>query len=248
MSLIRPFSYLSILFVLVLLKSQTSFAQSNITELIECSAFATCGECTSHLACGFCVTTNKCVQGGWKGPFKDPEICTIDNWEYEYAQCFVSHKQALISFASALVGILFISILFCLCCCICRCCRIRSPDDERAPLVPGDTIATQHFRRASFYNYNRNRPFERRGRTLSSGTVNSAMQYGRNWRNGSDEYMYGYGALNTPSLLWVNENPGVPTDYAMGSHNNSLGNGEWRKWEKKREELLAKYAKNPNES
>ncbi|PKC15180.1 hypothetical protein RhiirA5_349434 [Rhizophagus irregularis] len=88
MSLIRPFSYLSILFVLILLKSETSFAQSNFTELIECSAFATCGECTSHLACGFCVTTNKCVQGGWKGPFKDPEICTIDNWEYEYAQCF----------------------------------------------------------------------------------------------------------------------------------------------------------------
>ncbi|CAB5381183.1 unnamed protein product [Rhizophagus irregularis] len=202
-------------------ESETSFAQSNFTELIECSAFATCGECTSHLACGFCVTTNKCVQGGWKGPFKDPEICTIDNWEYEYAQCF----DTIFDFQ-----------------------KIRNPDDERAPLVPGDTIATQHFRRASFYNYNRNRPFERRGRTLSSGTVNSAMQYGRNWRNGSDEYMYGYGALNTPSLLWVNENPGVPTDYAMGSHNNSLGNGEWRKWEKKREELLAKYAKNPNES
>jgi len=227
---------------LTLLNAQISFAQSNITE--DCSAFKTCGDCTSRLTCGFCVKENKCVQGNWNEPFKNPKACE-DNFEYEFAQCYVTHKQALISLASAFVGILFISLLLCMCCCICRCCRIRrSPsDDERTPLL-GETIATQHFRRASFYNYNRNRPFERRGRTLSNGTV-SAM---RNWRNSnSDEYMYGYGAPNTP-LLWVNEAPGVPTDYAMGSHNNSLGNGEWKKWEKKREELLAKYAKNSAES
>jgi len=238
----RPFSYFSILFALTLLNAQKNFAQSNVTE--DCSAFNTCGECTSRLTCGFCVKENKCVQGSWNEPFKSSKTCE-DNFEYEYAQCYVTHKQALISLASAFVGILFISLLLCLCCCICRCCRIRSPsDDERTPLL-GETIATQHFRRASYYNYNRNRPFERRGRTLSKGTV-SAM---RNWRNNnSDEYMYGYGAPNTPSLLWVNEGPGVPTDYAMGSHNNSLGNGEWKKWEKKREELLAKYAKNSTES
>ncbi|RIA88201.1 hypothetical protein C1645_775465 [Glomus cerebriforme] len=243
------FSYFSIIFALILLKSQKTFANSNITESIDCSTFTTCGECTSNLLCGFCVTTGECVQGSWNGPFKNPKICPNDSWEYNYAQCFVTYKQALISLTSALVGILFISLLLCLCCCICRCCRIRSPsDDERTPLIPGDTSAIQHFRRASFYNYNRNRPFERRGRTLSSGTVNGIMQYGRNWRNGSDEYMFGYGAPNTPSLLWVNDNPGVPTDYAMGSHNNNLGNGEWRRWEKKREELLAKYAKNSSES
>ncbi|CAG8619509.1 19944_t:CDS:2 [Racocetra persica] len=118
---------------------------------------------------------------------------------------------------------------------------------ERVPLL-GDTIATHHFRRASYYNYNRNRPFERRGRTLSTGTANSTVQYGRNWRNGTDDYMYGYGGPTTPSMLWVNDSP-VPTDYhPMGSHNSSLGNtGEWRRWEKKREELLAKYAKSNNE-
>jgi len=238
----RPFSYYSILFALTLLNTQKSFAQNNSIE--ECSTFKTCGDCTSRLHCGFCVTTGECVPGSWNEPFKNPETCIKDNLEYEYAQCFVTHKQALISLISALVGILFISTLLCLCCCICRCCRIRSSsDDERTPLL-GDTIATQHFRRASFYNYNRNRPFERRGRTLSSGTV-SAM---RNWRNGTDEYnMYGYGAPNT-SLLWVNDGSGVPTDYTMGSHNNSLGNGEWKSWEKKREELLAKYAKNSAES
>jgi len=238
----RPFSYFSILIALTLLNAQKTFAQSNITE--ECSAFTTCGECTSRLTCGFCVKENKCVQGNWNEPFQNPRTCE-DNFEYEFAQCYVTHKQALISLASAFIGILFVSLLLCLCCCICRCCRIRSPsDDERAPLL-GETIATQHFRRASYYNYNRNRPFERRGRTLSNGTV-SAM---RNWRNSnSDEYMYGYGAPNTPSLLWVNEGTGVPADYAMGSHNNSLGNGEWKKWEKKREELLAKYAKNSAES
>ncbi|CAG8460931.1 9427_t:CDS:2 [Funneliformis caledonium] len=241
----RPFSHFSILFALNLLNAHTNFAQKSIN----CSTFTSCGDCTSRLECGFCVKDNLCVQGSWNEPFKNSSLCLNDNWEYEYAQCFVTHKQALISLISALVGILFISILLCLCCCICRCCRIRgSSDDERTPLLGNDTLATQHFRRASFYNYNRNRPFERRGRTLSSGTVN-AMQYGggRNWRNGAEEYMYGYGAPNQPSMLWVNDTPGVPTDYAMSSHNNSLGNGEWRKWEKKREELLAKYAKNSSE-
>lgn len=157
----------------------------------------------------------------------------------------VSVKQALISLASALFGIVFISLLICLCCCMCQCCRLRSNDEERVALL-GDSLATHHFRRASYYNYNRNRPFERRGRTISTGTANSLMQYGRNWRGSSDDYMYGgYGGPTTPSMLWVNDSPGVPTEYSMGSNNN---NGEWRRWEKKREELLAKYAKNNNET
>ncbi|RHZ76041.1 hypothetical protein Glove_208g137 [Diversispora epigaea] len=155
----------------------------------------------------------------------------------------VSTKQALISLASALFGIIFISLLLCLCCCLCQCCKIRNNDEERVALL-GDSLATHHFRRASYYNYNRNRPFERRGRTISTGTANSLMQYGRNWR-ASDDYMYGYGGPTTQSMLWVNDNSGVPTDYSIGSNN---GSGEWRRWEKKREELLAKYAKSSNEA
>ncbi|CAG8480254.1 4232_t:CDS:2 [Dentiscutata erythropus] len=237
--------YASTLIALVLLNSHSSLGLNNYTDSsIDCSSITSCGECTSHLECGFCVSTSTCVQAGWKGPFKHPSACP--SWDYEYAQCFVTHKQALISLISALVGSVFILLLLCFCCCLCRCCRFRNNDEERVPLL-GDTIATHHFRRASYYNYNRNRPFERRGRTLSSGTANSTMQYGRNWRNGTDEYMYGYGGPTTPSMLWVNDSP-VPTDYPMGSHNSSLGNnGEWRRWEKKREELLAKYAKSNNE-
>ncbi|CAG8497214.1 8678_t:CDS:2 [Acaulospora morrowiae] len=184
------------------------------------------------------------MQGGWKGPFGKPSVCP--SWDYEYAQCFVTHKQAFISLASALAGIIIFSILLCFCCCLCRCCRFRSSDEERVPLIGGDSLATNHFRRASYYNYNRN-PFERKGRTLSNGTSSSTMQYGRNWRNGTDEFAYGYGGHTTPSMLWVNDNPSLNTDYSMGSHNNSLGNGEWRRWEKKREELLARYAKSSNE-
>ncbi|KAG9304074.1 hypothetical protein G9A89_005984 [Geosiphon pyriformis] len=188
----------------------------------------------------------RCVQGGWNGPFGNPLLCEADRWEYQFGQCFVTHKQAILSATSALVGILILSLILCMCCCICRCCRSTSRshlgnDEERNPLLGGESVATHHFRRQSFYNYNRNRPFERRGRTLSSGTTNSAMQYGRNWRN--DEYMYGYGG---PSMLWENEHnppPAVVEDFSVGSQGNSVGTGEWRRWEKKREELLAKYGK-----
>ncbi|CAG8531638.1 7228_t:CDS:2, partial [Ambispora leptoticha] len=216
----------------------------SVASSIDCSAIGdSCGTCTVHLECGFCVKDQKCVQGGWNGPFKNPSICQEDRFEYQFGQCFT-----LISITSALVGILLLLLSLCLCCCLYRCCcaATRSnhvgADEERNPLLGGESAATHHFRRASFYNYNRNRPFERRGRTLSTGTANSTMQYGRNWRN-TDEYMYGYGG---PSMLWENDHNPPPTtveDFSIGSHGNGSTGGEWRRWEKKREELLAKYGR-----
>ncbi|CAG8465983.1 3933_t:CDS:2 [Ambispora gerdemannii] len=220
-SLKRAFA--TVIFILLSI-AQPSFARDNVTlSNIDCLAIGNnCGACSVNLECGFCVTDQKCVQGGWNGPFNNPSICQ-DRWEYQFGQCFITHKIALISVSSALVG------------------SSIGTDEERNPLLGGESVATHHFRRASFYNYNRNRPFERRGRTLSSGTANSTMQYGRNWRN-TDEYMYGYGG---PSMLWENDHNPPPTaveDFSVGSQGN--GNpGEWRRWEKKREELLAKYGK-----
>nr|CAG8526983.1 11324_t:CDS:2 [Entrophospora candida]CAG8531391.1 8475_t:CDS:2 [Entrophospora candida] len=236
-----------------------------LNQEIDCSIYTSCGECTSHLECGYCVATGECVQGSWDAPFKNRLICSKNRWEYEYAQ--LTHQQALISITSALF------------------------DEERSPLLLGDSIATNHFRRASFYNYNRNRPFERRTRTVSIGTANNISNYGRNWRNSTtDDYLYGgygynyggYGNLSVgygtngagyaghanTSVVWVNnDTPDVspPTSSTTNnsnthsnnnnvSHhtndflpNNGFGNMEWRRWEKKREELLSKYAKSINE-
>jgi len=223
---------------LIILSAIPSLAYDNVTATgIDCESLVTCGECVTHLECGFCVKDNKCVQAGWKGPLGQHSSCTEDKWEYQFGQCFVTHKQALIAFSSAMAGIILFVLTLCMCCCLCRCCLPRRRhDEERTPLLLAETLPTHHFRRGSFYNYNRNRPFERRGRTLSSGSTanSSSLGLSRTWRTG-DEYLYSY---QTPGYSWFGgDSP--PVDYPSTGN----GAGEWRRWEKKREELLKTYGK-----